>query len=302
MECEETMNNYQIVTRLGLLFLASCSTATPELAHQQSAEGAGALTIASPLTGYVHTANASRFALGASGVFEREEFDMHKVVGPHGVFATHVKTQMTIGIANADAPARARPPLSKDWNVHNNSVRSYFVRSGVPEAQILAVSEMPVVMGGGLATGEPINPATAQLDYYFSMVKRKTPAGVPIEDSYAWARINADGDVVMESVYWPEIPVDVLNEAELLQSIVSDEAKHEQFLGLLPAAASDKQRQGRVVVHHTSGAWSGIFAARAAFDVPDGTRVVHYDSTGRAFRLPSEKEGAHGSIPSMVKK
>ena len=207
---------------------------------------------------------------------------------------------MTTASANADAPARQRPVLSRDAALHNIAVRNYFVQAGLPEAQIASVTEQAVMENGG-REGEPTNPSMAIFDYWFSTVNRQSPSGVPIVDSFAWARLNADGDSVFEAVYWPSLSSTVLAEADALQKLISDPNSKPAYLAKLAADTNADLEHGRVVIRHTPGVWSGAFAERASFDVPTANKVVHFDISGARFELPSEVEGSVGTVNSSSK-
>jgi hypothetical protein len=291
--------------------VAGCSASSPpELAPGEATGGTKSLeidvtaasTAAAPgvspaLAGYQHAASASHFALGAAPVVRAEQ-GMSKVVGTFGVFATVTATGMTLGISNANSPARGRPPLSTDGATHNAAVRSYFTQSGLAVSQIAAVTEQAAMQGGG-AEGSTNQPPT--FDYYYSTISRQTPSGVAIQDSYAWARINADGEVVMESVFWPEIPASVIAEAEGLRTALGNATSRASFLAKIPQDPGGESARGRVVIRHTSGAWPHSFSAHASYDVHHGNRVVHYTSTGAPLELSEEAKNAWGPIQATVK-
>lgn len=288
----------------GCVLLSACSSPTPELQQDEAAgtkSGLAATPAAARLASYRHTASVSRFAVGRTNEY-RTEFGMQRVVGSMGVFAINEKTGMTLGIPNATAPTRARPPFSQDAARHNDEVRAYFLKAGLPPSQIARVSEQVAMQGGGRDTGEEFNPSLAQVDAYFSTVFRQAPNGVPLPDSYAWARINLDGDVVMESVYWPEIPAQVLANAETLRATLEDATKRAAFINKLPHDADSEPAAGQVAIRHTSGSWDGAFEVRASYDVRVGTRIIHYDVNGSRFDLVEEKEGAWGSPQVSAKK
>jgi hypothetical protein len=54
---------------------------------------------------------------------------------------------------------------------------------------------------------------------YYSVVERAVD-GIPVPDSFAWARANSESRIVEEAVYWPALPRDVLAEAKTVQGNV----------------------------------------------------------------------------------
>ena len=306
-----TSTKFQIERVIGFLFCASiasvgCSSrASPHELPPTEQNGKAAslpnrltesLMAPSALAAYQHLSSASRFALGGSPV-QRTESGMSKLAGSQGVFATVLATGMSLGVSNANSPARARPPLSTDPAVHNAAVRSYFVQAGVPVAQILRVSVQAAMHQAG-QEGPATTSVHPLLDFYFSTLFRQTPGGVPIVDSYAWARINADNDVVMESVYWPAISAAVVLEAEALSQALGAPSSRAAYLAKLPQDAAGESGKGSVVIHHTSGAWPNGLAAHAVYDVRAGSRTIHYDSSGVARQLAEELPNAWGPVPS----
>lgn len=294
--------NNVCVTVLLLLSVSACSSA-PSEPEPQPADGVAAapLVAAAPsgLRGYEHSAASSRFAIGTQRE-ERLEHGMRKVIGSNGVFAVEARTKMVLGIPDASAPTRGRPPML-DPDAHAAAVRSYFVSAGLPEDQILEVRTQTTMQGGGPQTGEPLNPSMAKVQYYYGCLMRKTPSGIPIPDSVAYARINVDGDVVEEGVYWPDIPARALVDADGVRSTASSSANRAAYLGKIGQLSDTEPQNGHAVIRHTSGFWGGSFAAIASFDVPRKNAVVHFDGSGAVVDLPSERAGAFGPTPQYVK-
>jgi len=230
--------------------------------------------------GYVHRFTGSRFAIGGSTV-KKTEFGMEKEVGPWGVFARILDTDMTEAIPNADAPTRSKPPLAGGASAQTSAVRAYFLGDGLPAGQLLDASAMAEMSAAGAGNTNP-DPSAASLDRYYAMLHRQV-GGIPVVDSFAWASIDVDGDVVSESVYWPTLPSSVSTSASDFKAHLADPKWNAAFLARLPG-------QGRLVIHHTSGVWHGTFHAAAAYDVPSpgGMRTLHFDERGVAFLLPEE--------------
>jgi hypothetical protein len=81
-------------------------------------------------------------------------------------------------------------------------------------------------------------------------------------DSVAWARINEQGKVVSEWVYWPAIPAKALADARRLEELVASSAKT-GFLARLPAGLPS----GKLAIRHSSATAEGPFEAFASYDV-----------------------------------
>jgi hypothetical protein len=209
---------------------------------------------------------------------------------------------MTLALSNDGAAVRSRAPLPGGAAAHNNAVRQYFVGAGLPVGQILAVEIFPVVGGGyqRLASGKMVASGLETLLYYRSLIRRQV-SGIPVPDSYAWARINQDGAVVAEGVYWPDIPSSAIASAIALSSVLSDASTRAAYMSLLPT-----RREGRVVIRHSPGEWDKAFAAAGVYDAPDNRqtflRDLHFDASGLRVDLPFEAEDAWGPlVPSSPK-
>lgn len=281
-----TTNFRAPVILFGVSLLVGCSSAPPEPSEQRSSIASGA----GSLSGYVHRFSCSRFAIGA-GTTSKTEFRLDKVVGTWGVFATRSDTQMVLAEPNADAPSRSAPPFPGGDQANNAAVKAYFLAAGLPGDQVLDVHAMPSMGVGGFGPDVTTGPT---LEGYYSYISRQY-LGIPIVDSYAWARLDEKGEVVTESVYWPEIPQGALEEAKAFAQFMGDPTWKSSFLAKLPAV-------GQLVIHHTSGVWTGAFQAHVSYDVSwhDG-KVLHFGVNGTAFDMPEEVPGAWGTGPSTSK-
>lgn len=271
---------------------------TPQLLQQttpSSDAGVGVGNLGA--SAYVHGIAASKFPVG-KGVTEKDEFGMHKFVGDQGVFATR-PTGLSLGLTNATAAVRQHPgPLPGGASAHNQAVRDYFVNAGLPADQIGSVDIMPAMsVNADLVNNKQFDP---KLEFYFSIIRRQV-AGVPVRDSYAWARINLDGAVVDESVYWPQIPPSAIADAKDLTKTLADKVAATNFLSKLPP-----NKAGQLVIHHTPGEWTGAFEATATYDVPDDNpdfkATIHYNANGQRHIFAHEAKGAWGSSPVMPAK
>lgn len=237
--------------------------------------------------GFVHGFSNSRFLPGA-GAVQKSEAGFAKLVGPDGTFATDPRTGFVVAIANASSIARTKARLPGGPSEHNAFVRSYFVGAGLPNEQIASVNVNSRMTATGFGVPAQGLPPAGTLLFYYSIVKRKY-GGVPVPDSFAWAHVNVDGEVVSESVYWPEIPAGVLADADAFAAVLNDVGQRATFNGKLPAEFRD--RSGELVIRHTPGPWTGAFEAVASFDVVHigQKRMKHFAKDGTEIVLSSER-------------
>lgn len=236
------------------------------------------------------TKQASRFQIGSASR-EVTEFGMHKWVGDNGVFATRLASGMTLGSPNADSPSRYFGALAGGPDAHDKAVKDYFIAAGLPKGQISSVR----VMVSGLLATKIDNPGDVQSDFsaLYSYIERAVD-GVPVVDSFAWASINEEEQVVTESVYWPSIPQAVIDSAKAFASSLADSTWAADFHKKAPP-------NGKLVIRHTPGVWDGTFKAAVAYDVRWANETLHFDATGTKFKMPNEKDGAWGETPSHSK-
>jgi hypothetical protein len=280
--------------------VASCAAAD-DAAREPSIEQASTSEAVSPVAtgpvraGYVHALERSKFFIGGKAV-SRAEFGMQKSVGAQGVFAT-LPTGLTLGMPNADATARQKPPYSGGADAQNKVVRAYFVDAGLPADQISEVVPFAAMHSeGAVADGLKGAMANAKLGHYFSVLRRQVD-GIPVADSLAWARLNVDGEVVMESVYWPDISEAVITKARAAQLQLADPTTHSALMAKVPGAT-----EGSLVIHHTPGFYQGAFEAVATYDIAgDGGKVHHFDITGQVVDLAEERPEAWGKSETSVK-
>jgi hypothetical protein len=244
--------------------------------------------------GYQHGADRSRFAFGGGGRAV-EELGFIKRVGAEGTLAVLASNGTVLGIPNADASSLKVPPFGDTPEAHDAEVRRYFVQSGIPEEQIRNVRTATLLEATG--GGDERSKVTPKVTAYYSILERAV-GETPVPDSFAWARINAKGEVVAEGVYWPALPASVLADAQRLRQVLQDQDGHRSRL---PWTLGDRE----VVIRHASAMYGGEFAAFASIDVrlrllpstvttpaPKGqamTVVRHFDENGNELFLPQEK-------------
>ncbi len=288
------MIKVKMLAVVGCVQLLACSASVPEGTPSVTTTTSTGSSLTSAqvgstsLPGYVHTVNKSKFVLGTT-TGTKSEFGMDKVVGSEGVFVTMSVSQMVFGIPNATSAALALPMFSGSAADHNAAVRAYFVGAGLPESQISSVSVQDGMLGGGPTAAGSIR---STLAYYFSTVNRQAN-GVAVPDSFAWARLNVNGDVVHESVYWPELPASVVAEAANFAAILNNASGRGTLIASLPSDVTTTT--GVLVIHHTPGEWTGSFGAWVSYDIQQsGGRTRHFDHNGVEMFFPHEQPGAWG--------
>ncbi|MGB5811556.1 MAG: hypothetical protein WBG86_13545 [Polyangiales bacterium] len=166
-----------------------------------------------PLRGYVHTFAASRFDAGEPVTYEVDS-QSERWIGPRGTFAA--RRGSSRAISNATSPALERPGLVP-VEVHENETVTYFTDRGLDPAQIANVGSNSLISGNEVET---------EFVALYSSLSRAWN-GIPVIDSVADARFNDARQSVSESVFWPEIPCEVLDAAEVIRD---DIARPDSFL------------------------------------------------------------------------
>jgi hypothetical protein len=90
-------------------------------------------------------------------------------------------------------------------------VLAYFTEAGLPRDEVDLITAS-VTMFVSTSSDEEEESKFAAYTSHVNRVLNDMPAMASI----AWAPFNADGEVVLESVYWPAIPAAVLEEAVTL--------------------------------------------------------------------------------------
>jgi hypothetical protein len=139
--------------------------------------------------------------------------------------------------------------------------------------------------------GTPPSPTPQdQFVAYYSLIDRAV-SGIPISESFAWARLNAEGISVAEAVYWPLIPASAISAALELQAVLADPQAGPQYIASLTVPSSG----GTVHIHHTKSFSRLPFQAQATYDVHEGPstsyargRTIHYSPQGAEVELPDD--------------
>lgn len=142
-------------------------------------------------------------------------------------------------------------------------------------------------------------PTDPQFESFTSVVSRQI-GGIPVPESFAWATINADEDVVEESVFWPDVPANAIADARALVAMLTDASKVAAFKANLPAGLAGAQSEGGVAIHHSPCTPGRKFAAVASYDVlerlkPASGRERHFDIGGHELIFDFERSQAVAS-------
>jgi len=284
------------LSRISALFLCSlalaCSGRAPEEKLGTSSFATTTTANSSAMVaGYQHVIGRSRFALGALQT-EVDVLGMHKLVGSDGVFATRGSGMVT-AMANGASGAENGVPMADNAS-HNDAVRAYFVGAGLPSDQIASVEDREVVGAATASDGVASGPAVVA---FRQTIIRRQINGIPVPDSFAWARLNADGTVVAEQVYWPPIPQSVVLDATNFAAGLVGAGAVAAYEARLPPHGMARG----TVIRHSPGEWDQAFVSTAAYDVlPTDLsfpRVRHFDLNGTEIALAFESDGAWGSAP-----
>jgi hypothetical protein len=139
---------------------------------------------------------------------------------------------------------------------------------------------------------------------------QRTVEGVPVADSFAWARVNSRGEVAQEAVYWPSLPANILTEVRQFRELLADPQRLQSFKSRLPVSVGE----GAVAIRQSSATVDQGFESFASFDVSlhssqassqkapaPGTSVTitrHFDINGTERFLPQETLNLGAKYPA----
>jgi hypothetical protein len=238
----------------------------------------------STVTGYRHLYSSSRFVTGTGGHTVLEG-TRTKMIGAEGVFSVHANGAV-FAIPNAGSAAGKARPWSGTGAEHDARVVAYFTAAGLPAEQMGEVLTNTLLEGGGPAVDPTPPPAFKGFD---SKITR-TVDGVRVVDSAAHAQFNADGDVVAEGVYWPELPQNVVDDAKRISAMLADPVRGPKFHSSLRSGPTAKEE--RVVIRHNSATNEDTFAAVACYERLVEGAWQHFDANANEIRLPHERTEA----------
>jgi hypothetical protein len=281
-------------------------------ARVPAAQPVGPIPAPGGLAGYQHGRERSRFSPG-DNVKRVAEFGYVKEVGSRGTLAVDVVNGSVLGIPNADTLAAVNTSYGSNADEHNKFVRDYFVAAGIPAEQIAGVHVATLLAANGkVGESSPVRP---RVSAYYSMLERAV-GDVPVVDSIAWARVDGQGNVVAEAVYWPAISADVLAQVRQFKEMLASPEQRKAFETRLPPWAVGK---GQLVIRHASATVDEPFEALVSYDVqesstpppaleqaqataqraiqPRATVIHHFAIDGTEQRLRQERRNLSQDVP-----
>jgi hypothetical protein len=245
------------------------------------------------IPGYVHQGGSSLCATGSrvdAGVINGHQM----LIGDGGVFATNPTSGAVscILLATTIVDSITTFRYQGDAGNHSAAVLRYFVDAGLPLNQVGTIDTNTLISVGGTVADISAVPPVSSTSFvaYVSKIHRQI-SGVPIADSFAWARFQSDGRTSGEGVYWPAIPSAAVSDAQALQAVLADAGAFAAYVASLPSGVYTDA--GAVVVHHTR--WlppqDAGFVAFASFDVPPNPvgqmlPFQHFDINGHPLHVP----------------
>ena len=177
--------------------------------------------------GFQHGIERSRFVLGANAR-SINEFGFSKLVGSEGTFAVSNANGAVVALQHArSAEQQKQVWYSGGHEEHSKAVLAYFIEAGIPRDQIASIDALTSASISGATDGGPTR-AESRIRGWQSVLRRSI-SGVPIIDSVAWARLNDDGKVLAEWVYWPAIPGKVIDDAKRFRARLSENSERVRF-------------------------------------------------------------------------
>jgi hypothetical protein len=251
-------------------------------------------TDAQGASGYQHGGvGVSKFAVGDDAK-RTLALGYLKLSGDEGTLAIRQTNGSVFAVPNAHAQSLQLPPYGGSPQDHDRFVKAYFVALGLPAAQVKRVHAMTLVEASGRT--DEAGSATPRVSAYYSVLDRAV-GNTPVPDSFAWARVNAQGVVVQEGVYWPAIPGKVLADAKRLNDMLADRARRQAFQSRLPVDAATAS----VAIRHASAS-EDQFEAFASVDI-----TVHADvairgaDAGNATNAANARQGSVSGGATFVR-
>lgn len=247
--------------------------------------------------GYQHGPEHTRVVVGDHRKTS-ERYGYLRMVGDQGTVATNIANGSTFAAAAPASSGAHLPSFGSNYEDHDKFVKDYFVKLGLPAEQVGSVHAMTMLEAKGPSAD--VGRTVPRITAYYSALQR-TVEGIPVADSFAWARANSRGEVVQEGVYWPAIPAEVLKEAQQFRELLADPHRLQGFKTRLAVSGGE----GAVVIRHSSATGGNAFESFASYDVSlhvpstseqktpaPGTTVTvvrHFDLNGTERFLPQEK-------------
>jgi hypothetical protein len=211
--------------------------------------------------GYLHTYEASRFQTGENATYEADP-EWERWIGNEGVFFIGKQNGVARGIMNAGSPALQLPSLAPE-EVHDQESFDYFANAGLPRCQIGTVERWSI---GGLSGSWQIS------------VLRRSFVEIPIVESIASVRWNSSRQSVSETVHWPRISGEVLEEALRIRD-ASTQAQSILLINVSNMLGSEFEVLGPAI-RHSNAASTGSFVEVAVLQVQKDGVLYNFDLSG----------------------
>jgi hypothetical protein len=188
-------------------------------------------------------------------------------------------------------------PYNVNESTQSANVKTYFETAGVPSDQVgeVQATYQSGLMGGSVAERAPMQFTLESI----TPILRRRISGVLVVESEAWAKMNANGDVEMECVFWPSLDKTVVDQAVAWSQSFGNTATHAAFTAKLGLAVT---REVGIVIHHSDRSVHSQPVAYASYDAVIGSEASaaarHFDENGIEFRLPQEIAPAPTSVPT----
>lgn len=218
------------------------------------------------VNGYQHGVEGSLFEIGAHSK-RIQQFGYVKHIGDEGVVAINLSNGSAFAIPNSNAPGLRSAPFGKSPGDHDGFVKAYFIKLGLPADQVARVRTMTMLEANG-RSDETKSTAPAVTAYY--SVLERAVEGISVPDSFAWARVNAEGRVVGEGVYWPPLSGEVMAGARRLRDTLADPSRRSALASRIGGSGSEST----VAIRHASAWIASSFEAFPCLDVPVMSRAV----------------------------
>src|SRR3954451_21336793 len=124
------------------------------------------------------------------------------------------------------------------------------MKSGAVLNGFMIGNSVPIRNGG-------VQPTESRLLWYTTHLDRAV-GGVPVEGSYAFSALDADGRVITEGVYWPSIPAKLVERArDFKQRLESGTGQSDFQAAVRRQQPIVREAIGEVKIVHTTGSYHG---------------------------------------------
>jgi hypothetical protein len=214
------------------------------------------------LTGATWTLAASRFDFGSTPVVSA---DGSRYTGTDGVVAISAVGGAQ-GLSSASSPAMTTADYSADVATQTTATVQYLEGFQIAPCQV-GTAQVHSLVGPGISAEIILLPRVVD--------------SIPIANSIASARLDANNQTDNEQLYWPTIPAAIVTEARAFYARTADPTQLQAYKALLPANA---QGTGLVAIHHTNSIGAPPVRFAVTWDV-DSESPQSFDENGNVVDL-----------------